>query len=56
MPSIHHQLEHNLRLNATKEKVGMIFKPCVEFADFLANSNRKDLRKTLVEEATEQSA
>jgi len=53
-PSIHHQLEQNLKLNAKKENVGMIFKPCIEFADFLVKTNRADLKKDLIEESKKQ--
>jgi hypothetical protein len=53
-PSIHHQLEQNLTLNAKKEKVGMIFKPCIEFADFLSKCKRKDLNETLLKESRTQ--
>jgi hypothetical protein len=53
-PSIHHQLEQNLKLNAQKEKVGMIFKPCIEFAKYLTTVNKKALKELLVEGADRQ--
>jgi len=53
-PSIHHQLEQNLRLNAKKENVGMIFKSCIEFAEFLAKTNKRDLKEKLIEESEKQ--
>jgi len=53
-PSIHHQLEQNLKLNAQKEEVGMIFKPCVDFAKTLIRINKEMLKKLLVEEAEKQ--
>jgi len=53
-PSIHHQLEQNLRLNAREKRVGMIFKPCIEFADYLAGIHRDQLKKDLIEEARRQ--
>jgi len=53
-PSIHSQLEQNLTLNARKEKVGMIFKPCIEFAIFLSNCKRKDLIDVLLKESKTQ--
>ncbi|MFW6172228.1 MAG: AlwI family type II restriction endonuclease [Elusimicrobiota bacterium] len=42
-PSIHRQLEKNLRLIAEKDKVGMKFEPCIEFSEFVVNVNRKQL-------------
>ncbi len=53
-PSIHHQLEQNLLLNAREKQVGMIFKPCVEFADYLLRADRYQLKKSLIEEAKRQ--
>ena len=53
-PNIHPQLEQNLKLNAKKEKVGMIFKPCIEFSRMLTQINKKDFKKMLVEEAEKQ--
>ncbi|MGC8567485.1 MAG: AlwI family type II restriction endonuclease [Caldisphaera sp.] len=53
-PSIHPQLEQNLKLNARKENVGMIFEPCIEFAKFLAKTNRDTLKAKLIEESEEQ--
>lgn len=53
-PSIHPQLEQNLTLNARKEKVGMIFKSCIEFAEFLSKTNRKELKEKLIHESKTQ--
>jgi hypothetical protein len=53
-PSIHHQLEQNLKLNAKKENVGMIFKPSIEFAEFLSNTDRNKLKEKLIEESESQ--
>lgn len=53
-PSIHRQLQQNLTLNAKKENVGMIFKPCIEFSEFLSKTNRKELKQTLIKESEEQ--
>lgn len=53
-PSIHPQLKQNLILNARRENVGMIFRPCIEFADFLSKITRKDLKRTLSEESQKQ--
>jgi len=43
-----------LRLNAKKENVGMIFKPCIEFAEFLAKTNKRDLKERLIDESEKQ--
>ena len=53
-PNIHPQLEQNLKLNAKKEEVGMIFQPCIEFAEFLSKTSRKELVKKLIEESENQ--
>jgi hypothetical protein len=53
-PSIHHQLEQNLKLNAQKEQVGMIFKPCIDFSKILSSINKKALNELLVEGAARQ--
>jgi len=53
-PSIHQQLKQNLTLNAKREKVGMIFKPCIEFAEFLSTTNREELKSTLIKESENQ--
>jgi len=53
-PSIHSQLEQNLILNAKKENVGMIFKSCIDFADFLSKTNRKGLKEKLIQESKTQ--
>ena len=53
-PSIHPQLEQNLTLNAKKENVGMLFKPCIEFAEFLSKCSREELKKNLIEESKKQ--
>lgn len=53
-PNIHPQLEKNLTLNARQEKVGMIFIPCIEFAELLSKLNRAKLLKMLVEKSEEQ--
>lgn len=53
-PSIHHQLEKNLTLNAKKEKVGMIFLPCVEFAEFLEKADRTTLKKLMIQRSRKQ--
>jgi len=50
-PSVHQQVEKNLTLNAKNEQVGMIFEPCVEFADFLAKANRKELKERLIQKS-----
>jgi len=50
-PSIHPQLEQNLKLNALKENVGMIFKPSIEFAIFLAKTSRKELKDSLIKDS-----
>ena len=47
-PSIHPQLEQNLKLNAKEEGVGMLFKPCIEFAEFLSKTERKIILQSLV--------
>ncbi|MBI1935470.1 hypothetical protein HYS31_03435 [Candidatus Woesearchaeota archaeon] len=47
-PDIHHQLQKNLMLNARQENVGMIFLPCVEFAEILSTINKSDLLKYLL--------
>jgi SOS-response transcriptional repressor LexA len=49
-PSIHHQLEQNLRLNARKENVGMIFKPCTDLSKLLVNIDRNKLKDMLLNE------
>ncbi|MFC1808280.1 AlwI family type II restriction endonuclease [Candidatus Omnitrophota bacterium] len=53
-PSIHRQLEQNLKLNARKEKVGMLFKPSLEFSKFLCDVKRKNLLGVLLKEVEEQ--
>ena len=53
-PNIHPQLEKNLTLNARQEKVGMIFIPCIEFAELLSKLNREELLNLLVEKSEEQ--
>jgi len=53
-PSIHPQLEKNLTLNARSEKVGMVFRPCIEFAKFLSKCKRKDIIDTLSKESKTQ--
>ncbi|MDD5155092.1 MAG: AlwI family type II restriction endonuclease [Candidatus Omnitrophica bacterium] len=53
-PSIHHQLEQNLKLNARKENVGMIFKSCIEFSELLSKTNKKELLAKLVQESEAQ--
>jgi hypothetical protein len=50
-PSIHSQLEQNLTLNAKKDKVGIIFEPCIAFAEFLNKSDRKSLKEILVKKS-----
>ncbi len=53
-PSIHHQLEQNLKLNARKENVGMIFKPCIDFSKLLVNIDRSKLRDMLLRDVEMQ--
>lgn len=53
-PSIHKQLKQNLTLNAKEEKVGMIFIPCIEFAEMLINLSREELLSVLIEESEKQ--
>lgn len=53
-PNIHPQLEKNLTLNARQEKVGMIFIPCIEFADLLSKANRKELINFLFKKSEKQ--
>jgi len=54
-PSIHRQLKQNLKLNAKKEGVPMLFKSCVEFAELLSNvKNKEEIREILIKEAKEQ--
>jgi len=53
-PSIHPQLERNLKLNAKEEKVGMIFKPCIDFAEFLSKTTRRELKEELIQESENQ--
>lgn len=53
-PSIHHQLEQNLKLNARKEDVGMIFMPCIEFSKVLINIDRDGLKDMLLKEVNIQ--
>jgi len=53
-PSIHRQLEQNLILNAKKENVGMIFKQCIEFAEFLVITDRDELKAKLIKESESQ--
>jgi len=53
-PSIHHQTEKNLTLNARSEKVGMIFEPCIEFAKYLSKTSRGELKKSLIDKSTNQ--
>jgi len=53
-PSIHPQLKQNLTLNAKREKVGMIFRPCIEFAEFLSATNREELKSTFIKEFENQ--
>lgn len=53
-PSIHAQLQQNLKLNAKDVGVGMLFKPCIEFCEYLSNISRKDLLNNLVNEANKQ--
>lgn len=53
-PNIHPQLEQNLKLNAKKEDVGMVFQPCIKFAEFLSKTNRKELKERFVEESENQ--
>jgi hypothetical protein len=53
-PNIHPQLEKNLTLNAKQENVGMIFVPCIEYAEFLSKANRKELLDFLIKKSEEQ--
>jgi hypothetical protein len=53
-PSIHHQLAQNLMLNAQKENIAMLFKPCIEFSEFLAQTNRKELQEVLIKDEIDQ--
>jgi len=53
-PSIHQQLKQNLTLNAKKEKVGMIFRPCIQFAEFVSTTNREELKRTFIKESENQ--
>jgi len=53
-PNIHPQLEKNLNLNAKEENVGMIFVPCIEYAEFLCRTNRKELLDFLIKRSKEQ--
>lgn len=53
-PSINPQLEQNLTLNAKKENVGMLFEPCIEFAELLSKSSKRELKKNLIEESRKQ--
>jgi len=54
-PSIHRQLRQNLKLNAKKEGVPMLFKSCMELAEFLSNvKNKEEIKKVLIKEAKEQ--
>jgi SOS-response transcriptional repressor LexA len=53
-PSIHHQLEQNLKLNARKENVGILFKPCIDFAKLLASIDRNRLKNMLLKEVDMQ--
>jgi len=43
-----------LTLNAKKEKVGMIFLPCVEFAEFLEKADRTTLKKLMIQRSRKQ--
>ncbi|MDG6927734.1 MAG: hypothetical protein JRN10_00800 [Nitrososphaerota archaeon] len=53
-PSIHPQLEQNLALNAKKENVGMLFEPCIKFAELLSRTSKDELKKNLIEESRKQ--
>jgi len=53
-PSIHKQLEQNLRLNAKKENVGMIFIPCENFSNILSFATRSKFKKYLIGSARKQ--
>jgi len=53
-PSIHHQLEQNLKLNAQKEKVGMIFKPCIDFSKSLVGIDKEKIKNILLEGTVRQ--
>lgn len=53
-PNIHPQLEKNLTLNARQENVGMIFIPCIEFAELLSKANKKGLLDFLIKKSEEQ--
>ena len=53
-PSIHHQLEQNLKLNAMKEGVGMIFIPCIDLANMFSDYDKNELLGYLLNEAKKQ--
>ena len=53
-PSIHPQLKQNLALNAKSKNVGMLFRPCTEFAEFLSAASREELKRTLLQESENQ--
>lgn len=53
-PSIHSQLQQNLKLNAKEASVGMLFKPCMEFAEYLRLVSRGGLLKDLISEVKNQ--
>jgi hypothetical protein len=55
-PSIHEQLERNLRLNAQEIQVSMVFIPSVEFATVLKDKSREELLDFLLKMNDEQLA
>ena len=53
-PSIHPQLEKNLNLNAKQENTGMLFIPCIDFANLLVSSGRDNLKNYFFEQLNKQ--
>jgi len=53
-PSIHHQLKENLELNAKKAKVGMLFKPSIDFVEYLEKVSRVEFLEDLITEVQVQ--
>ena len=53
-PSIHEQLAQNLLLNARQNNVGMLFEPCIEFANLIVSTSKEDFKKYLLEKVKKQ--
>jgi len=53
-PTIHHQLERNLSLNARQDETGMIFISCIELAKLVTEKNKRDLLNYFKSKVEEQ--